>query len=120
MQGGAEQPRFTYSFSCTRCGECCRWPGHVLLHDADITRLARGVGLDEDRFIQRYAVLASNRGQLSLAEDKDGACIFLDGARCSVYEERPAQCRAFPFPATSHSECPGLRVEVAPVEPGSA
>ena len=25
------------------------------------------------------------------------ACPFLDGARCTVYEARPAQCGSFPF-----------------------
>ena len=24
-------------------------------------------------------------------------CVFLDGARCTVYEARPGQCRTFPF-----------------------
>jgi Fe-S-cluster containining protein len=27
----------------------------------------------------------------------EDACAFLDGARCTVYEARPTQCRTFPF-----------------------
>ena len=94
-------------FACLRCGACCRWPGHVLLTDPDIARLAGFVGLDEAALINRYTRLASNRAQLSLVEQGDGACIFLDGARCRVYPARPAQCRSFPH-AWAVAGCPCL------------
>lgn len=83
-------------FVCTGCGDCCRWPGHVLLMDADITRLASTLGLDEPAFIARHARLASNRVQLSLIEASDGSCEFLRDGRCTVYDARPQQCRDFP------------------------
>ena len=28
---------------------------------------------------------------------REGACIFLDGNRCRIYEARPRQCRTWPF-----------------------
>ncbi|HRZ13738.1 MAG TPA: YkgJ family cysteine cluster protein [Kiritimatiellia bacterium] len=90
-------PEPSPSFDCLRCGACCRWPGHVLLAGDDIPRLAAHLGISERDFIGRYAVLASNRRQLSLAEQPDGACVFLENNACRVYPDRPAQCRAFPL-----------------------
>ena len=101
-------------FTCTQCGACCRWPGHVLLTDADIDRLARARDLAVYDFVQRYTRLASNRAQLALVDGMDGACIFLREARCTVYDARPEQCRCFPFLATTPEECPGLRRRPAP------
>ena len=83
-------------FTCLQCGACCRWGGHVLLDDDDIADLASGMGLPEPEFIAKFTQLARNRHQLSLVNRPDGACIFLDGDRCRVYDHRPEQCRTFP------------------------
>lgn len=94
-------------FSCRRCGACCRWSGHVLLTNGDVTAVARHLGLTEGEFIQRHTVLAVNRGQLSLMEQPDGACCFLDADNsCAIYAARPCQCRDFPH---------GWRVSGCPV-----
>jgi len=84
------------SFKCQQCGACCRWSGHVLLTETDITRLAAAAGLPEEQFIGRYTMLAANRRQLSLADRPDGSCVLLEESRCALYEARPAQCRDFP------------------------
>jgi len=84
-------------FRCERCGECCRWPGNILLRSDDIASLARFLRIEERIFVDRYARLAANRGQLTLTEREDGACVFLEGPGCRVYEARPAQCRGFPL-----------------------
>lgn len=91
--------------TCKRCGDCCRWPGHVLLSDRDIEELARHLRLSEEEFIARHTMLASNRAQLSLRENPDGSCEFLEGNACSVYAARPAQCRDFPATWDVPGEC---------------
>jgi hypothetical protein len=96
------------SFKCQQCGTCCRWSGHVLLTDADLTRLAEAAGLSEEDFIDRYTVLAANRRQLSLADAPDGSCILLKDGRCSLYGARPAQCRDFPHGWRVAEGCPAL------------
>mgnify|MGYP002214429469 CR=1 FL=1 len=67
-----------------------------MLREEDIAALAAFLGLDVGVFVDRYTRLASNRAQLSLRDQADGSCIFLDGDACGVYEARPLQCRSFP------------------------
>lgn len=95
-------------FSCEKCGACCRWPGYVLLSDGDIARLAAFLGLSERSFVERHARLASNRAALSLIEREDGACEFLQGDHCAVYDARPDQCRSFPLGWRVEGDCPAL------------
>jgi len=96
------------SFKCQQCGACCRWSGHVLLTEADITRLAAAAELLEEQFIGRYTILAANRRQLSLADRPDGSCVLLEEGRCALYEARPAQCRDFPYGWRVAEGCPAL------------
>lgn len=83
-------------YECRRCTACCRWPGEVRLSDEELQRLATFLGLSEDAFIQRYMRLRTDRRGLALAEQPDGACIFLDGRDCRVQPVKPRQCREFP------------------------
>ena len=77
---------------CTTCGACCR-ANHVPVTDVEIERLAGRVQLPVLSFHERY-----------LDTDDDGEpaidanpCPFLEGTRCSVYEDRPEPCRAYPY-----------------------
>ena len=81
---------------CQRCTACCRWPGQVLLGDAEITRLAAFQRLSEHDFIQQFAKLRADRRGLALKEQPDGACIFLEGENCAVQPVKPQKCREFP------------------------
>jgi hypothetical protein len=81
---------------CQRCTACCRWPGQVLLNDAEITRLAAFKGMSEHDFIQQYAKLRPDRRGLALKEQADGACIFLEGGNCAVQQVKPQKCKEFP------------------------
>jgi Fe-S-cluster containining protein len=81
---------------CQRCTACCRWPGQVLLNDAEIARLAAFKGLSEHDFIQQFAKLRADRRGLALREQPDGACIFLEGENCAVQPVKPQKCREFP------------------------
>jgi Fe-S-cluster containining protein len=102
------KPELLKKFRCTGCGECCRWPGSVLLTGPDITVLAEQLALSEEQFISRHTRLAFNRIQLALNERADGSCIFLEKNRCSVYAARPRQCRSFPFEWRVPHGCPAL------------
>ena len=101
-------PKRLSTFKCTGCGDCCRWPGSVLLTEGDITRMAAALELSEGQFIDRHTRLAPNRSQLALIDHEDGSCSFLEGDRCRVYEARPEQCRNFPFTWSVPEGCPAL------------
>jgi Fe-S-cluster containining protein len=83
-------------YECQRCTACCRWPGEVRVSDEEILRLAIHLGVSADEFIHRYMRLRPNRQGLALAEQPDGACVFLDGQDCRVQPVKPQQCRDFP------------------------
>lgn len=113
-------------FSCTMCGNCCSGPaGYVLVSDEEAAALAKRLGLSVERFLAEYTHICSE-GR-SLIEKKSPAgldCIFLDREKipgkavCGVYEDRPIQCRTWPFwPSVVKSErtweqakrtCPGM------------
>jgi len=83
-------------YQCQRCGACCRWPGEVVLSDAEIRAMAAHLGQSEHAFIQTRTALRRTRSGLTLAQKADGSCTLLDGGDCIVHEAKPAQCRAFP------------------------
>lgn len=112
-------------FECTQCGDCCTGrPGYVWVNRREIERLAEFLHLSVAEFGRRY--LRRVQGSYSLIEKANGDCIFYrDG--CTVYPERPGQCRSFPFwPENLESreawqevaaECPGIgSARLYPVE----
>ena len=107
-------------FECTQCGRCCGGaPGYVWVTDDEIGALARRLGLAEAEFRRRYTRWVEGYGT-SLTETRDYDCTFFDreSERCTVYEDRPRQCRTYPFwdkvlasPTTWELEaesCPGM------------
>lgn len=85
------------SFECTRCGNCCTGePGFVWVNEGEIAELAAVCGETPDRFRQLYTYEVGKRR--SLVELGDGSCVFFrPGFGCTVYEQRPRQCRTWPF-----------------------
>jgi uncharacterized protein len=83
-------------YECQRCTACCRWPGQVVLTEAEITKLAAFKNLSEFDFIQQFTRLTENRRGLALKDKPNGECIFLDGNDCAVQSVKPQQCRDFP------------------------
>ncbi|MFQ5418027.1 MAG: YkgJ family cysteine cluster protein [Myxococcota bacterium] len=85
-------------FSCTSCGHCCGGgPGTIRVSDAEIARLAGRHGLGVAEFRREYT-RPLRRGDVSLVEKSNCDCVFYDRERgCTVYEDRPRQCRTWPF-----------------------
>lgn len=106
-------------FSCTRCGKCCKGgPGKLRIGPEEIAVLARRLGLGDAEFRRRY-VRRLHDGTLSVRQRWSWACVFYrEGEGCTVYEDRPVQCRTFPFwPSVIESReswqrtarhCPGM------------
>lgn len=122
-------------FSCTMCGNCCTGPeGYVLVSDAEAAALAARLGLTLADFLDRYThILSVGRSLTEKLTPQGHDCVFLDRDRvpgkavCGVYEDRPAQCRTWPFWPTNLASlsaweragrtCPGIdRGTFVPVE----
>ena len=111
---------FPFAFACERSGNCCAIPGgFVRATDAEQDRIARRLGMDPAAFRSRYVEPDGQTFKTGLGH----RCVFLDDGRqasCSIYEDRPEQCRTWPFwPENLRSErswesakrgtpCPGM------------
>ena len=105
-------------FSCRRCGACCTGePGYVWLQPGEAEAIAARLGIEPAVFLSSHTRRVFDR--LSLREEPDGRCVLFEAGRgCRVYEERPRQCRTWPFWASivatrtawerEAAECPGM------------
>ena len=84
-------------FSCHQCGNCCRGaqPGWVYVTPFRLRRIAGFLGLRERALRSRYVTRDEN-GETVLKLKDNGDCVFWDEG-CTIYPERPRQCRTFPF-----------------------
>jgi Fe-S-cluster containining protein len=93
------------AFSCTLCGNCCTGPeGYVLVSEGETGALAARLGLSIADFLEQYTHKTSLGRSLKERKTEFGHdCIFLDREKipgkavCGVYEDRPSQCRTWPF-----------------------
>jgi Fe-S-cluster containining protein len=100
------------------CGNCCRGDGFVVLTETDIQGLADRLELKREDFLETYArwEASMRRWVLLDQEDEHRSCIFLEPDQsCSVHEDKPVQCREFPFKWRSSNiaeYCEGWRAMV--------
>lgn len=81
------------NIDCLQCANCCK-NYSPRFKTPDIKRLSKVLGMREGVFIETY-----------LREDEEGdfvvkssPCPFLGADNfCSVYEDRPSDCRRFPY-----------------------
>ncbi len=96
----ADEPWFQdgLRFECTQCGDCCTGaPGFVWVNREEIAALAQRFAMTVPAFEAKYVRSVGIRK--SLVEVENGDCVFFDGQTrgCTVYEDRPRQCRTWPF-----------------------
>jgi len=68
----------------------------VKLTEAEVPEIAAFLGMSEADFIRDHTRLNQHRTGLSLLEQPDGTCVWLDGIDCRLQPVKPAQCRGFP------------------------
>ncbi|HEY2841764.1 MAG TPA: YkgJ family cysteine cluster protein [Pirellulales bacterium] len=106
-------------FECTQCGDCCTGaPGFVWVNQEEIAALAKRLGLPVDEFEQKFVRKVGIRK--SLVEYENGDCVFFntEARNCGVYEDRPRQCRTWPF-WDSNVRTPETWKQTCEVCPGS-
>ncbi len=85
-------------FECQRCGSCCSGgPGHVWVSDEEITSIARRLQIQVLIFRKQYTINMDEEG-IRLTERQNNDCVFFNPNQgCVIYEDRPRQCRTWPF-----------------------
>ncbi len=66
------------------------------LSEEEVTRLAHRFGMKRRQFIERYL----ERTEVNTEnpwQTRTKPCPFLKDNRCSVYEDRPADCSGYPY-----------------------
>lgn len=87
-------------YNCNNCPAYCCSYSLIEVKDRDVLRLARHFDLTPKEAERRFTKLVD--GQRAMRHQKDEhygtVCRFLDREtrRCTIYESRPAICRAFP------------------------
>ena len=99
--------RKTTTFSCRRCGACCRIKdGIVRVSDDEVARIAAFLGMKDGDFIATETELAPDRRSLVLKSRPDGSCAYLPADNlCRINPVKPDKCRTFPFEWTNPDSC---------------
>ena len=80
---------------CTTCANCCRelMPG---FSEEEVVRVARRLGMENEQFIATYLKPAEADSD-DPWQTRETPCPFLKDNRCSIYDDRPAECRSYPY-----------------------
>jgi Fe-S-cluster containining protein len=99
-------PDDTFAFSChpgVSCfTECCRML-ELALTPYDVLRLRKGTGLTSQQLLDGYVIIEKDQGEpfprlyLTMVDDGRASCVFVAREGCTIYQHRPAACRAYPL-----------------------
>jgi len=81
----------TQQIDCKLCGNCCIQL-KPRLNEKDITVLAQLEKISFEKYMEDYC--EKDFGDIYL---KNIPCRYIDEKKCSIYENRPTQCRKFPY-----------------------
>jgi Fe-S-cluster containining protein len=106
----------TFRFGChpeVACfTRCCR-NADMYLYPCDILRLKKRLDMTSEAFLARHTLTAIRENpyfpnvMLKMSDRPDKACSFLTGDGCSVYEDRPYACRAYPLEPAMYGDGEG-------------
>ncbi len=75
----------------------------LVLTPYDVLRLRMATGLTSSQLLESYIIVEQDPGEpfprfyLTMVDDGRASCIFIADKGCTVYEHRPAACRAYPL-----------------------
>ncbi len=80
---------------CTQCANCCR-EVRPSFSEEEIIRLARHLDMTRQQFIDAYLQHSEPHDDKPWTT-RTKPCPFLKDNRCSVYDDRPADCSGYPY-----------------------
>ncbi len=96
----------TFRFEChpgVDCfTRCCRNPD-MYLYPYDIIQMKNRLGITSEQFLEQHTISAFRDNpyfpslMLKMQDDEEKSCPFLCSEGCSIYEDRPFSCRAYPL-----------------------
>jgi len=87
--------RVRKKIDCTACANCCREVSPTL-SESEVERLAAHLGISSPEFAAQYLTRADGAADNPWMM-RERPCAFLADNRCTVYEQRPANCRDYPY-----------------------
>ncbi len=96
----------TFKFDChsgvTCFTRCCK-DADMYLYPYDVIRMKNRCGMSSDKFLERHTFQAIRDNpyfpslMLKMSDDDEKSCPFLSTRGCTLYEDRPFSCRAYPM-----------------------
>lgn len=95
-----------FKFRCHKGMKCftrCCSNIDILLTPYDILRIKNSLGLSSEEFLSEYTYVKIDEKSslphviLKMRNDKERACPFVTAEGCTVYIDRPANCRYYPI-----------------------
>ena len=80
---------------CTTCANCCK-EVKPTFSDEDVSRLSRRLGLTAEQFVDSYLERTEEHTE-NPWQTRTTPCPFLENNRCGVYDDRPDDCRGYPY-----------------------
>ncbi len=103
-----------FKFAChpgVSCFNQCCADVNIFLTPYDVLRLKNHLGIDSQKFLDKYTQLVADPKQqlpavqLLMTETETKHCFFVDPEKgCTVYENRPWSCRMYPVGQASPKE----------------
>ena len=96
----------TFRFDChpgVACFTRCCKDADMYLYPYDIIRMKDRLGISSDQFLEQYTYRAFRDNpyfpslMLKMSDDAEKSCLFLSSKGCSIYDDRPFSCRAYPL-----------------------
>ncbi len=96
----------TFRFAChsgVACYTRCCHNADMYLYPYDIIQLKQRLGMTSEEFLMQHTITAFRENpcfpnvMLKMSDLPDSPCSFLSENGCTVYEDRPYSCRAYPL-----------------------
>jgi hypothetical protein len=95
-----------FNFKCHKGIKCftkCCSKINILLTPYDIVRVKKRLGMSSEEFLEKYTRMEIDEKstqplvRLKMLDDEEKRCPFVTPEGCTIYSDRPANCRYYPI-----------------------